>query len=418
MKKKFIPAYLLTFVNVLGFSILSPVLPFIVKKYGGSEWQFGLLLTFYSAFQFLGAPYFGKLSDSRGRKKVLIWSQAGTLLSWVIFFFALNLENITLPLIGLSLPLLVIGASRILDGITGGNTSVANAYVSDITEPKEKKFIFGYLGGIAGLGMIIGPAIGGIASSTDLGYRGTILMAILISSFTLVSLFLWLKESLPVEKRAKKEKNNIFQGLFILKKIREANPKPFIKLLFLLKFLFSSMMSFYISTISLFMISRFNFDERDLGYFMLFVGLFMSFNQAVVSKYFVQKFGSFNTLILGLSLSFIGLLLLTLTTNLYLYVGVYYIFNLGLSLCFPTFNSLISTHANPKKQGQIMGISESLNSLAIAIFPIISTYIFGLIDYTLYFFMTLLPLSALLISIFIVKPMLKEVEQTEKLEEA
>src|SRR5690606_14041527 len=175
MNKKLLPAYLLTFVNVLGFTILMPVLPFVVKEFHAPEAVYGLLITFYSAFQFLGAPYLGALSDSVGRKPVLLISQAGTLISWFVFLIALAMPDI--PFLGMALPLWIIGLSRILDGVTGGNTSVTNAYVADITTREQKSYIFGYLGGIAGLGMIIGPGIGGLAAGGSIGYSGTVLVA-------------------------------------------------------------------------------------------------------------------------------------------------------------------------------------------------------------------------------------------------
>ena len=143
MIKKFIPAYFLTFVNVLGFSILMPILPFIVDRYGAPKWVYGLLITCYAAFQFIGAPFLGALSDRKGRKQILLISQAGTLLSWFLFLFALFLPDMWVY--GISIPLIVIAFSRLLDGVTGGNTSVTNAYVSDITTRKEKSYIFGYL---------------------------------------------------------------------------------------------------------------------------------------------------------------------------------------------------------------------------------------------------------------------------------
>ena len=111
MNKRLVPAYLLTFVNVLGFSILMPVLPFVVESYGAPKWVYGLLLTLYSAFQFLGAPYLGAMSDRIGRKPVLLISQAGTLLSWFVFLLALAVPEV--GFLGFALPLWIIAASRI-----------------------------------------------------------------------------------------------------------------------------------------------------------------------------------------------------------------------------------------------------------------------------------------------------------------
>lgn len=396
MNQKLVPAYLLTFVNVLGFSILMPILPFVVEDYGAPEWVFGLLLTLYSFFQFIGAPLLGALSDERGRKPILLVSQAGTLLSWIIFIIALSLPDV--PIWGLALPLWIIAISRITDGITGGNTAVANAYIADITTREEKSYIFGYLGGIAGIGMIVGPGIGGLAASTSWGYAGTMLFAVFISVVTLITIVFWLKESHPKEKRATHKKQSVIKNFFILKRIREVNPAPIIKTLFVLKLFFSSMMAFYVATISLFLIDLFDFDVQHLGYFMFAGGAFLAFNQAVLSRKFIKRFGEYKTLLIGLALTTLGLIAITITKSLIPFIGFYYILNLGLSLCFPTFNALISIHANPKKQGEIMGVSEAINSFAMATFPVISAALYGIIGFELYWFVCLMPFAALLIA--------------------
>lgn len=386
-----------------------PVLPFIVEEYHAPEWVYGLLLTFYSAFQFIGAPYLGALSDSSGRKPILMISQAGTLFSWFVFLLALTLPPA--PVLGLAIPMWIIALSRILDGITGGNTSVANAYVADITTRDEKSYIFGYLGGIAGLGMIIGPGLGGLAASTELGFKGTILVAILISTLTLIVIHLWLKESHPVEKRSERQKRGVLYNLLILKRIKEIQPKPIIKLLFVMKLFFSIMMACYISTIALFMIDLFHFNEKELGFFMLVVGIFLSFNQAFVSRRFIAKFGEFPTLLIGLALSVLGLFSITLTDNLWLYIMFYYIMNLGLSLCFPTFNALITIHADQTKQGEIMGISESINSFAMAAFPVIAAALYGIMGFQVYYLISSMPLIGLIIALSVRKKLNRSMQK-------
>jgi DHA1 family tetracycline resistance protein-like MFS transporter len=397
MQKRLIPAYLLTLVNVLGFSILMPILPFVVKNYGAPEWVYGLLLTCYSAFQFIGAPFLGALSDQQGRKPILLVSQAGTLLSWFVFVLALSLPDY--PIFGLALPLWIIAFSRILDGVTGGNASVTNAYVSDITTREEKSYIFGYLGGIAGIGMIIGPGLGGLTASTSLGFYGTMIVAIVISSITLLTISLWLKESHPEEKRTVRKKTPIWHMIFIPARVKAVNPSSMIKVIFTVKMFFATMMAFYISTIALYLIDMFSFEEKELGFFLFIVGLFLAFNQAFLSKRFIKKFGEYNTLLIGLTLCVIGLFSITMTSNLYLFIAFYYTMNLGLSLCFPTFNALISIHADHKNQGEIMGISESINSFAMAVFPVIGAALFGIIGLHLYQFMMLLPFTALVLAL-------------------
>ena len=384
--------------NVLGLSILIPILPFVVEKYDSQEWMYGLLLTFYSAFQFIGSPFLGSLSDSLGRKPILLISQAGTLLSWLFFLCASYFDSIVF--LGFALPLWIIGFSRILDGITGGNTSVTNAYVADITTREEKSYIFGYLGGIVGIGMIIGPGLGGFTAASSLGHNGTILTAIIISTITLITIWFFLKESHPPENRKERKASSFISNLLILKRVKNARPNKLIKLIFTTKFFFSMMMAFYISTIALFMIDIFEFNEKELGIFMLVVGIFLAFNQAFLSRLFIRKLGEFNTLLLGLVLTTAGLFAITLTQNLYLYIAFYYIMNLGLSLCFPTFNALISINADPKSQGEVMGISESIHSFAMASFPVIAAAIYGIIGYQLYFFIAILPVISLIIAFF------------------
>jgi MFS family permease len=136
-----------------------------------------------------------------------------------------------------------------------------------------------------------------------------------------------------------------------------------------------------------------------MGLFFLVAGAFLAFNQAFLSKRFVKQFGEYPTLIIGLSLCVIGIIAITLTNNFYFFIGFYYILNLGLSLCFPTFNALISIHANPEKLGAVMGISESIGSFAMALFPVIAALLYTQIGFELYYIISTLPLIALILAI-------------------
>ena len=349
---KILPAYLLTFVNVLGFSIMIPVLPFIVREANAPDYIYGLLLSTYSLFQFIGSPYLGKLSDSKGRKPILLISQLGTFLSWGIFavayFIPYNaLDESTFTFMGklfyLCLPLLIIAFARIADGLTGGNISVANAYVSDITTPEQKKTIFGALGGIAGIGFVIGPAIGGFTASFSIGYLGTIITAASISFITLIALMFFLKESLKKEERRPYVKHNFIKSFNLVKRVNELNPKMIIKQVLMLKIIMSVTMACYISTIVLFIIELFQFDEIGVGLFMLVAGFFLGFNQAFIYRKVVVKIGELKTLGLGFGLMSLGFIAITVTDVLWIYMVLYYVLNLGLSLSIPVFNSLISS---------------------------------------------------------------------------
>lgn len=393
MLKKLIPAYLLTFVNTLGVTVLVPVLPFIVEDYNAADWVYGLLLSLYALFEFFGAPILGELSDRYGRKPILIVSQIGTLFSWVVFLIALHLPSHWF--LGFALPLWVIFLSRVIDGITGGNTAVTNAYVSDITSTKEKSKIFGYIGGISGVGMIFGPVIGGLSASSVFGHAGAIYAAIIISSITLVSMLLWLEESLPKEERVVAPKSSLIDKLNLLKRIRVLNPSNFVMLLFRVRFLFGIMIAFYFSTIALYVIDLFLFDEKDLGFFMLFIGILFAFNQAIFSKVFIKQFGEFKTLVISLVLTIIGLVCMPFTDDFWIFMIFYFFINLGLSLGFPTYTSLISTYSNQKKQGEVMGINESISAICFAVFPIIATMLYQSLGKEINILISVFPLIAL-----------------------
>src|SRR6187200_559379 len=158
------PLLLVNFIGTLGFSIVLPFLVFLVMKFGGNAVVYSLLAAIYPAFQLIGAPILGKWSDIYGRKKVLLVSHGGTLIGWIFFLFALflpidNLFSITSPLIGtivITLPLLVLFLARSVDGITGGNISVANAYLADISTDEDRSKNFGKMAISSNLGFIVG----------------------------------------------------------------------------------------------------------------------------------------------------------------------------------------------------------------------------------------------------------------------
>ena len=169
-----LPLLAVNFIGSLGFSIVLPFLVVLVEKFGGNAFIYGLASSMYPAFQLIGAPILGKWSDIYGRKKILLLSQLGTLLSWIIFLGALFLPSLSLfkndsGILGtftFTLPLAVLFFARAFDGLTGGNVSVANAYLADITAEKDRNRNFGKMVISENLGYIVGPALAGILSLT------------------------------------------------------------------------------------------------------------------------------------------------------------------------------------------------------------------------------------------------------------
>ncbi|MFN4149870.1 MAG: MFS transporter [Candidatus Sericytochromatia bacterium] len=374
MRKEIIPIALLNFVNVLGFTIMIPVMPYIIKYFNQSPVIYGFLLSIYPFFQFLSSPILGSLSDKYGRKPVLLISQIGTVIGWLVFALSYYVENI--PLMFTSLPIIIIAFARMIDGVTGGNSSIANAYLSDITSPQEKAKLFGTIGAISGIGMLIGPAIGSFSSSTSIGYLGTIIVVGFISVLTLVFIQFYLKESLPDESKNKDLKIDLFKNLNLIYKISQYKENTVLMNLFILRVFFGFVMSCYTSIIMLFVIDTFNLEPKQLGYFLLFVGSFLIFNQAVMVKQFIRKFGDVKTLIIAQFLLMFGLIAITTTSSMALYIVFYYILNLGISLSMPSFKSMISNSVDRTKQGEIMGIEESMAAATSALGPMIAGWFY------------------------------------------
>lgn len=382
MRKEILPIAFVTFVNMLGFSILFPVLPFIVKQYNAGPAMYGLLLTAYSLFMFIGAPVLGSLSDQYGRKPLLLISHFGTLLSWVVFGVAYVLPQIMIGPV--ALPLLVIAISRVTDGVTGGNNSVANAYVSDITTPLERTRVFGMLGALVGLAIVVGPALGSFSSTAGIGYLGTAIAAFCISLITLVWMWKFLKESLPLSSR-RDTRERMFDRINIVAKIWKQRHNKLLFSLYIVRVVFSLMMTAYTSIMVLFLIDRFHFSQRALGPFLLFIGLFLIFNQGVVVPFLSDKIGEKKMLAVGLASMASGLVLVASTNNLALFVLFQYVLNLGLSLCLPSFKGLFSKLASHRQQGEIMGLDESVMAGASAIAPLVSGYLYAGYSYHVFY---------------------------------
>ncbi len=364
-----IPALLLQFVNTLSFAVLIPVLPFIVRSYGGSDITFGFLISAYSAFQFVGSPLLGGLSDSFGRRKLLIVSQFGTLVSWLVFGSAYFITNPTLALS-------ILFFSRIIDGITGGNISVTQAYVSDISDNEQKARNFGLIGATFGVGMIVGPALGGLAASTSIGWLGTVILSALISFITLLAVYYYLPESLS-EANRNKQAVVIKNELNLWKKWKHFEGNEVVRRLLGLKMSYNFALSGYTSIITLYLIDQFALDEKSIGLFLLFVGSFMIFNQGVVVPPFARRFGEELSLKIALFLFGIGLFLFPFPDFLWQFVLIYYLVNLGFNLIMTINKSLLAKSVKPSEQGQISGLEQSIGSLNGIIAPILSALLFA-----------------------------------------
>ena len=188
--RRLLTLFLIVFIDLLGFSLILPLLPFYAETFGATPFQIGLLVAAYAAAQLVGAPLLGRLSDRFGRRPVLLISLIGTFIGFLILGFASSLW--------------MLFASRLLDGFTGGNISVAQAYITDITDEKDRAKGLGLLGAAFGVGFIIGPAVGGILSVY--GFAVPAFVAAGLSLISILGVIFFLPESLTAEARARLEK--------------------------------------------------------------------------------------------------------------------------------------------------------------------------------------------------------------------
>lgn len=387
--KRFFPIILLTFVNVIGFSLLIPILPAISNQYS-PDWManivYGTLISSYALFQFLCAPVLGSLSDKYGRKPILLLSQLGTTLSWVVFGLAYFLPEIYFG--PFALPLIIILISRVLDGVTGGNISVAQAWISDVTSPQEKTKAFGIIGATFGAGFLIGPGLGGVSASTEWGYLGTAVLALIISLVTLVLMWIRLPESLPEADRDKDLQVDFWTEINVWRKFSQFRPNKFIWYLFLIRLSFALVMGAFVLLIILYMQETLGLDTLSLGYTLSSIGIFSIFNQVLVTPKIATAIGNLKTFYASQVIFFTSLIIvpfLPTEINLFdqnlvlvVFMIVVYFQNLGISMGMPTFKTILVNTLPQNKQGLATGLDESLIALGNSVTPLLAGVLYSL----------------------------------------
>ncbi|HKO39987.1 MAG TPA: MFS transporter, partial [Nitrososphaeraceae archaeon] len=380
--KKQIPLYpllLINFIGTLGFSIVLPFLIFLVIDFKGNAIIYGILAAIYPAFQLIGAPILGRWSDIYGRKKVLLISHGGTLIGWIFFLFALflpieNLFSITSPLIGtivITLPLLVLFLARSIDGITGGNISVANAYLADISTDENRSKNFGKMVISSNLGFIVGPALAGILGATIYQEILPVLAALFLSLLTLIVIIFALKETksqLVVVTKQIPEKESIrkvfaheckecyhapnpkklrFKDVFKLKHI------SFLIILYF--FIFLGFNIFYTS-FPIYAVDGLKWSLIELGIFYAVLSGIMVLVQGPVLRKALKKFSEEKLVIIGSIILGINFILFVAGNDILVY-GAAILFAVGNGLMWPSFLSILSKTAGHAYQGFIQGVA-------------------------------------------------------------
>ncbi len=278
-KRPLFAIWLIVFIDLLGFSLILPLLPYYADKYGASDTVTGLLVASYAAMQLIGAPILGRLSDRYGRRPLLLISVAGTSFGFLLLALADPVGNFLArtfaPQSANAFVILVLFLSRMLDGLTGGNLSVAQAYITDVTDEKSRARGLGLIGAAFGLGFIIGPAAGGLLSQG--GYAVPAWSAMGLTLINLALIYFWLPESLSLKQRANSRSAN--RPPITLQALLVALRRPYSGPLLIARLFFGLAFSMFQTIFSLYALRRFELSARDTGFILTYVGLLAVFVQ-------------------------------------------------------------------------------------------------------------------------------------------
>ena len=372
-KKKALFTILVTvFIDFLGVSLIIPILAPLLLDPGdmlvdisreNRNLIYGSLIACYSLFSFLFAPLIGKLSDRYGRKKTLSWSLFLTLSGYLIFAYGVSSGSLLLLFLG-----------RSMSGMAAGNISVLYSAVADISAPEEKAKNFGLIGAAFGLGFILGPVTGGTLSSSSvvpwfnfsvpfLFAAGLVVINILLVNFLFVE---------TLESPDKEAKVSLATGIQNLKK---AFLNPQLRSFFLITFLLGFGFTFFTEFIQPYLIDRYEYGELEIGLLFGYVGIWIVITQAVVVRIAAKKFKPKSILLVApllLSLAFLALLLPK--TGMGQYVVMPFV-ALTYGLVGPNLSSMISNSVSGKVQGEVLGMQQSVNALALLVTPFIGGYV-------------------------------------------
>ena len=365
-KSPLIPIFLIVSVDVLGLTIILPLLPFYAEKLGASPAVVGLLVSTYAFCQLIAGPMLGRLSDHTGRKPLLLVSQVGTLIGFLILAYA----NV----------LWLVFLSRVIDGLTAGNLSLAQAYISDVTKPEERAKSFALIGIAFGMGFLIGPGISGYLS--QFSYQYPIFAAAALSATSILSTYLLLPATKPgVAEGSVPKKFTIFDWANYARYFRA----PGLASLYWQFFAFTLAFSMFMSGFPLFAERRFvwhghPFGPKEVGYTYAYIGMLGVILQGGLMGRIVKALGEVRLVRTGFFFAMAGMAVFAFTYGIPLLLVVAAVASAGMGVIRPALTSLITQKAERSEQGVALGLTQSLASISSIVSPAIAGL---LIDHSL-----------------------------------
>ncbi|HIE25251.1 MAG TPA: MFS transporter [Anaerolineales bacterium] len=341
---------------MMGFGMIIPILPFYIQSFGASGGSMGLVMASYSIMQFLFAPFWGSLSDKYGRKPLLILGMVG---NGIAMFFG-----------GVASTLWMLVASRALAGMLSSATlPTAMAFIGDTTSEKDRGAGMGKMGAAMGVGMVLGPGIGGWLAETNLSYP--FYLATALSFVGMLAIYLFLPESLPKEKRPQ---TKIARGPE-LRPMWDALFSP-IGILLFLAFLLSFGMTNFEAVFGIYALARFQYSPKEVGSILTVIGIVSALMQGAMVGPFTKKWGERKIIIASLLGGTLGFLLMLTAFNYLTVLLTVSLFIMSVAMLRPAVASLTSRHAGDIGQGTAMGLNSSFMSLGRIVGPLWAGFLF------------------------------------------
>jgi DHA1 family tetracycline resistance protein-like MFS transporter len=345
--------FITVFIDLMGYGMVIPLLPFFVQKQGAGAAATGALGSLYALMQLISGPMLGALSDRYGRRPVLLGCLFGTAMAYLVLGFAASLTIVFLAIV--------------LDGITGGNLSTAYAYIADVTTNQNRARGLGLVGAAFGLGLMSGPAIGGLLSAHGLSVPAFVACAIALSNMTFG--FFVLPESLPLDRRTPLSTWRALNWVTLLVAVfRIRSIRTLLFSIFMLNLAFAGLQTNF----PLLSQARFGWDSTRNGVFFAFVGLCAVFVQGILFGWIQPRIGEKCLAVIGLLLMSVSLAAVAVASQGWMMYPIVGLGALGSGTSIPSLTSLVSQRAGAGEQGRLMGGTQVVLSLAMIFGPSIA----------------------------------------------
>ena len=322
----------------------------------------GLLLGAFPFAQFFGAPILGTLSDRFGRKKILSIAIFGSCIGYLLFAYGIYTENIY-----------ILFFSRFLDGFTGGNISIINAAIADISEPSEKSKNFALVGAAFGLGMIFGPVIGGVLSNPAFHPSFSFITPYIFAAFlclvNLILVLIYFQETLITKSD---KKISAFVGFI---NIKAGLTDPILKWIFLIAFFYALGFNCYTQYFQVFMFRKFHFDQTQIAFYFTWVGICITLSQIFLVRKYNVKYAPEKVIKYSMILTGVSLLAMILPSNPLLILIITPFIATGQGFSYPNITNIISKNAIDGNQGKTLGIQHSIYACTMIMAPIIASFV-------------------------------------------